>query len=99
VVVQLEYRTFAGSTSPCVLDSTGKMLTCTFGSLPAGASATMGMLVYFFGINEQRTQIDATATRTASSPSDPNAANDTDTDSCSYYALPPQQTWPPPVSC
>lgn len=99
VVVELEYRPVFGTASPCVLDIAGKTLTCTFGPLTAGASATMGMHIYLGNVSDRPTVIDATATRTASSPSDPNAANDTDTAPCWYYPLPPQQQWPPPVSC
>lgn len=83
VVVQLENSAYASTQSACVPDHQAHTLTCVFGALAVGASATMSGTVYYPMGGPPR-MIYATATRTASSPSDPNAANDADTETCYY---------------
>lgn len=105
VVVKLQYPTTSGSTEPCVLDSAARTITCTFGPLPAGGTATLSKTVYYVGIPApvpptRPVPVDATATRTVSSPADPNAANDTDTEHCWYsgpVGIPPSPY--PPLGC
>jgi hypothetical protein len=58
-------------------------LTCDFGALAVGGSATMSATVYY-SIGGPPRLTHATATRTASTPFDPSQVNDTDTDTCYY---------------
>lgn len=96
VVVTLDPRTMRNATAPCVLDADADTLTCTFGQVPAGSTATMTGLVYFI-ISGAPAPIDATATRTTSAPADPNAGNDTDTKRCWFQgsSVPPPPPSPP----
>ena len=99
VVVRLDPRAFTTSGSPaCPFDTTADTLTCTFGALPVGGTATSSESVYFV-INDNRATLDATATRTASAPSDPSARNDTDSVACTYQAPPPFGTGGPLTTC
>jgi hypothetical protein len=102
VVVRLAYPTSSGDPQPCVHDPAANTITCTFGPVPAGGSATMSKTVYYYSIPVQTpaTPVDATATRTASSPADPNPANDVDTKRCWYDFQPGIPPSPyPPLSC
>jgi hypothetical protein len=101
VVVRLEHPTAPPSTAqPCVLDPTARTLTCAFGAVAAGQSVTLSGWVYYL-INGAPRPVDATATRTASTPPDPNPGNDTATKHCWYNGSPgfPPSPWPPPLSC
>jgi len=96
VVVALDPR--SGTTSsPCPFANA--TLTCSFGALAPGATATLTNRIYFDVFNTAAT-LDATATRTASTPADPNAANDTDTARCYHESdqvgFPP---WPYYMRC
>lgn len=84
VTVRLDLRAWStlGSTV-CPLDRTTSTLTCTFGAVPAGASASLKPHVYY-NIKERFATLQATATRTASTPADPNATNDSDPTTCWY---------------
>jgi hypothetical protein len=90
--VVVQFGATAGSTwpTPCAFDTAAKTLTCTFSALPVGSTATISATVYF-GVNGRPTHFFNTATRTASTPSDPNSANDTDTMRCSFSG-----SWFPP---
>ena len=101
VVVQLEQQPGWGVSPPCALPAGTKTITCTFGAVPVGGTVTVNPAVYY-ALNgvPPRTTINATATRTASTPADPNAANDIDTRACQFHGKnPPQQSWPPEISC
>lgn len=96
VVVALDPRSTT-TTAPCVFaDAT---LTCSFGPLAPGATATLTNRVYFDVMYTEAT-LDATATRTVSTPTDPNAGNDTDTARCRHESeqigFPP---WPYYMRC
>lgn len=84
VVVRLDETPYPyGTENTCTRDLQKRTLTCVFGALAVGASATMsGSALYPMGGPARR--IYATATRTASTPSDPDPANDVDTESCYY---------------
>lgn len=98
VVVQFGVNVASGYPQPCPLDAATDTLTCTFGALPPGATATIssGYPVTMV-VGGKPFRFANTATRTASTPSDPVSANDTDTEYC-YYAggggipLPPVPT-------
>jgi uncharacterized protein DUF11 len=95
VVVQLDHRVSMANPSPCSVDLTAATLTCTFSELAAGATATRNTVVWFAGIRTPA-NVDATARRVASSPSDPNSANDSESRNCywdSYVGvgIPPGQ--------
>lgn len=96
VVVTLDPRG-ATTTAPCAFaDAT---LTCSFGALAPGATATLTNRVHFDVFYTAAT-LDATATRTASTPPDPHAGNDTDTARCHHESdqvgFPP---WPYHLRC
>ncbi|MEU4744591.1 hypothetical protein AB0G02_29600 [Actinosynnema sp. NPDC023658] len=96
VVVTLDPRS-ATTTAPCVFDNA--TLTCSFGPLAPGATATLTNRVHFDVLYTEAT-LDATATRTTSTPTDPNAGNDTDTARCRHESeqigFPP---WPYYMRC
>jgi hypothetical protein len=66
--------------SPCALSSSTHQVSCPVGSLSPGASSQITFAVNYslFGSGP----LPATATRTAGSPVDPNAANDADSANC-----------------
>lgn len=99
VVVTLEHPVLGTAPTACVTDTAARTLTCSFGPLPAGGTATASGYVYYLITGEPR-QIVATANRTASTPSDPDPSNDTDTKSCTYHGpsgIPPSPY--PPLWC
>jgi hypothetical protein len=98
VVVALDPGTYSGSTSPCVVNGAANTMTCSFGPLPAGGTATLGGWAYF-SLPLSQTSVDATATRTASVPADPQPGNDTDTAHCTYTSEPGVFPPPPVVRC
>jgi hypothetical protein len=79
VVVHVDPRaSFLGA--PCTLDKPSATLTCQFGSLGSGATATIRSPVHF---NLQAsTLLNATATLATSTPADPNSANNSESHSC-----------------
>jgi hypothetical protein len=95
VVVQLDSRSGpGGSVPPCPLDTTTDTLTCAFGPLAVGATATLSNWVYFGLPYQTHLTIYATATRTASTPTDPDPSNDAATVPC-WYSEAPGSIWPP----
>lgn len=95
VVVQLDSRSGpSGTPPPCPLDTTTDTLTCTFGPLAVGATATVSNWVFFALPYQTHLTIYATATRTASTPTDPDPSNDSATVPCSYSEA-PGGIWPP----
>jgi hypothetical protein len=96
VVVTLDPRSSTTNT-PCVFANA--TLTCSFGPLAPGTTATLTNRVYFDVMYTEAT-LDATATRTASTPTDPNAGNDTATARCRHESeqigFPP---WPYYMRC
>jgi hypothetical protein len=98
VFVTFEYPVTRGGTPPCAVST--KTMTCEFGSVPVGGTATMSVWIYYFGLPGPG-PVTATATRTASNPPDPNAGNDTATERCWYYGPSgiPIQPYPPPLWC
>jgi hypothetical protein len=96
VVVTLPERVLADTRFTCVVDATTQSMTCPFGPLAAGSSATATTLVYYVMGGDPR-NVTATANRTASTPSDPDPGNDTATTTCRYTGpsgIPPSP-WPP----
>jgi hypothetical protein len=84
VVLQFEASPYpTGAPNTCTTDLPARTLTCVFGALAVGESATRSTTVYYSYGGLAR-QIHTTATRTASTPSDPNQANDADTETCYY---------------
>lgn len=84
VVVQLDNAPLpSGAQNTCTVDRDARTLTCDFGALAVGASATRSATVYY-SLGGRPRLIYATATRTASTPADPNQANDSDTKTCFY---------------
>jgi hypothetical protein len=83
VVVQLDPRAFTamGSVPHCPLDTTTDRLTCTFGPLAVGATSKLTTWVAF-DLPDGPAEVSATATLTASSPADTNAANNSATVDC-----------------
>jgi uncharacterized protein DUF11 len=87
VVVRLDPRTTGISPGPCTGDTVADTVTCQFAGLAVGATAT-ATFVATFTLPYQATSVAATAARTASSPPDGNAANDSDTFTCGWYQDP-----------
>jgi Domain of unknown function DUF11 len=101
VVVQLDRQVGLIGTnppSPCPLDTKAATLTCSFGVLPVGSTASLRNTVYY-RLRADRGTLVATATRTASAPADPDSGNDTDTVTCGYWTPGIGNPWPPPVYC
>lgn len=92
VVVRFDRKTLPSSSAPCALDTTAGTLTCTFGPIAPGGTATKSSFVTFF-LSSTPVMVGATATRTASVPADPNPANDSDDADCWYDG------WSPPMVC
>jgi len=98
VTVRMDPRVgFLTGTSPCTLDKAAATLTCPFGSLPSGATATDKASVYFYVFMRPFT-IKATATRTSSTPADPNNANDSASHDC-FWAYSGGSTPPSRMYC
>jgi hypothetical protein len=101
VTVQLEYPG-SGAVAPCALPTHTTTMTCTFGTVPVDSTVTATSIIFLSPpapTSGRPVPVNATATRTASTPTDPNAANDADTRTCWFYGLNPPQVWPPPMSC
>jgi Domain of unknown function DUF11 len=101
VVVRLDPRV-AGNpgTASCPYDTANHTLTCSFGALAAGATATQATSVYF-NFPATTVDFDATATLVSSTPADTDAANNSDSARCHYTWQPgiPITTWPPRTYC
>lgn len=101
VVVQLDRHVGLIGTnppSPCPLNAKAATLTCSFGVVPVGSTASLRNTVYYI-LREDRGTLVATATRTASVPADPSSGNDTDMATCWYWTPGIGNPWPPPVFC
>jgi YVTN family beta-propeller protein len=81
--VRLSYPTgFVSPSAPgCTVNPTARTVTCAVGPLAAGASTTKPITLTI-GLLTLGLYLNVTATRTASTPADPNAANDSSTDTC-----------------
>ena len=101
VVVRLDPRVLGDPPTPsCPYDAASHTLTCSFGALAVGATASLTTWVYFsFPLTS--VDFDATATLATSTPVDVNAANDSDTVRCHYnWRLGiPINPWPPLTYC
>jgi hypothetical protein len=92
VVVQLDTR--AGGVfnpPPCPYDAVADTLTCSFGPIAVGATATKHTSFVVYALTPP-TQVTATATLVSSTPADPAPANDSASATCDYRAntgLPP----------
>jgi hypothetical protein len=101
VTVRLEYPGF-GAVAPCTLPTNTTTMTCTFGTVPVGGTVTASSTVYLAPpapTTGRPVPVNATATRTTSTPADPNTTNDTDTRTCQFHGVNPPQVWPPAMSC
>ena len=100
VVVRLDPRVMEPATGqPCPYDAESLTLTCTFGAVAVGATASMYSSVYYL-LRGEPTEVLATATRVASTPADPEPANDSATRRCwysGYQGFPPPPG--PPMTC
>jgi len=83
VMVQLDPRVGAPPPGPCLFDRPTSTLTCSYAGLAAGATGSIRFTAYF-SLGYVTTTIRAAATRTASTPADPNGANDSDTATCRW---------------
>lgn len=90
VVVQFGVQAGTTPPAPCTFDAVSK-LTCAFGALPVGSTAKVSTTVYF-RVSGPPMRFSNTATRTTSTPADPNGANDIDTVGCSFLG----SSFPPP---
>jgi YVTN family beta-propeller protein len=74
---------FVSPTAPgCTVDAGARTATCALGAIANGASATRSLKLTV-GLLTISGSMPVSITRTASAPTDPNAANDTDTVTCS----------------
>lgn len=86
VVVEVDSRAwFLASGSPCTLDKQAATLTCPFGSLASGATATDKASIYFDV--RSASSVDATAALATSAPWDPNSANNSDSHHCFWNGM------------
>lgn len=81
ITTQLSSQAVSITSSTCTFSSTTHQASCPIGTLANGAS-THATFTANFGLLTIG-PVNATATRTASAPSDPNAANDSATANCS----------------
>jgi Domain of unknown function DUF11 len=82
VAVRLDPRTTSADAPQCAVDSATTTVTCPFGNLATGATATIGFWGWFGNLPPIATALPATATRISSTPPDPNSSNDTDAATC-----------------
>jgi hypothetical protein len=85
VVVQLDPRSsfVVDQPPPCPLNTTTDTLTCTFGPLAAGATSSKTTWVVY-DLPRASTEVHATATLVVSTPTDTNAANNSDSVTCHH---------------
>jgi hypothetical protein len=76
--------------TPCSFHRPTATLTCQFGTLAVGATATASSVLWF-SLGSQFDRFDLTATRVASVPADPNPTNDTAIETCEWWGsgIPP----------
>jgi uncharacterized repeat protein (TIGR01451 family) len=86
ITTQLPSAATGISSSTCTYTSSTDQVSCPISSIANGATAHATFRAYF-GLLTIGLPLHATATRTASSPTDPTATNDSDTASC--YAITP----------
>jgi hypothetical protein len=99
VLVRVDPRAFTTTGAPaCPFDTGTATFTCSFGPLAAGGTASLYPFAYF-RVSDQRATLEATATRTVSTPADPDSANDSDPATCWFRKPQIWQTWPPPTTC
>lgn len=96
VVVQLDPRSpwVVDQRPPCPLDPATDTLTCTFGPLAAGATSSKTTWVVF-DLPRAPTEVHATATLVASTPTDTNAANNSASVACHHVQ--DDMGFPPPL--
>ena len=80
-------RLMLSAPTPCasVFDWPSSTLTCQFGTLPVGATATVSPFPTFIFNGGTATKHVLTVTRVASTPTDPNPTNDTATRTCTSW--------------
>nr|WP_225953719.1 DUF11 domain-containing protein [Kibdelosporangium phytohabitans] len=83
IVVRFGADAGVAQPAPCTFDAAADTLTCPFGPLPVGGTATISTTTYFL-LGGPPTRFANTAARTVSTPLDPNSANDTDSEYCTY---------------
>jgi uncharacterized repeat protein (TIGR01451 family) len=81
ITTQLPSQATSITSSTCTYSSSTDQVSCPIGALANGASAHATFSAYF-GLLTIGLPLNATATRTASAPTDTNAANDSDGASC-----------------
>jgi hypothetical protein len=82
-------RPMNSTQTPCVVNQPAATLTCQFGALAVGATATASSVIVFNLSNGPRgDRVRLTVTRVASTPADPNPANDTATETCGWVPSP-----------
>ena len=86
ITTQLPSAATGITSSTCTYTSSTDQVSCPISSIANGATTHATFRAYF-GLLTIGLPLHATATRTASSPTDPNATNDSDTAYC--YAITP----------
>jgi hypothetical protein len=81
IETQLASAATSIASTTCTFNSTTHKATCPFGPIADGATSEQTLTAYF-PILTIGLPLNATATRTASTPEDPNLANDSSTASC-----------------
>jgi Domain of unknown function DUF11 len=81
ITTQLASQATSITSSTCTFSSSTHQVSCPIGALANGAT-THATFSAYFGLLTIGLPLNATATRTAGSPSDTNAANDSDSASC-----------------
>ena len=88
VVLALDGPFTSNAPANCAVDTAAETITCAFGPLAAGSTATTSATVYLLHPNPGSGQFSATATRVASTPADPNPGNDSAGHGCWYTYQP-----------
>jgi Domain of unknown function DUF11 len=81
ITTQLASQATSIASATCTFSSSTHKVSCPIGSLADGAT-THATFTAYFGVLTIGLPLNATATRTTSSPTDPNAANDSDSAAC-----------------
>jgi Domain of unknown function DUF11 len=81
ISTQLATQATSIASSTCTFSSSTHKVSCPIGALADGAT-THATFTAYFGLLTIGLPLNATATRTTSSPVDPNAANDSDSANC-----------------
>ena len=81
ITTQLPAAATSIASSTCTYSSSTDQVSCPISSIANGATTNITFRAYF-GLLTIGLPLHATATRTASSPTDPNAANDSDSANC-----------------